>query len=84
MQFELIQTIHIISIIIGFIGLALLSYLQLKLSRRDKKSLFTFVAVFFYPKEKFIGNEAKIRRIGGYLILIGAVVAILCSLDDIL
>ena len=84
MQFDLIKIFHFFSIIIGFIGIALLTYLQIKLSRRDKKSLMTFVSVLFYPKENFIDNEVQIRKIGGYLILIGSVVAILCSLDDII
>ena len=84
MQYELIKIIHIFSIIIGFTGLALLSVLQIKLFRRDNKSLMTFVSVLFYPKENLIGREVQIRKIGGYLILIGSVVAILCSLDDLI
>lgn len=80
MQFDPIKTVHFLSIVIGFIGLALLSYLQIKLSRRDKKSLMTFISVFFYPKEKLMMHEVQIRKIGGYFILIGPVIAVLCSI----
>ena len=84
MQYDLITLIQFFSVICFFIGLILISFLQVKLSRRLGKSFITFVPLFFYPKEDLSDREKQIRKIGGYIMLFSSIAALLCSLDEII
>lgn len=84
MLFENIITfIQLCAVVLFFIGLIMVTYLQIKLSRKLNKSLITFIPVLLYPKNGLSNKEIKIRKIGGYLLLIGSIAAVLCSLDEL-
>jgi len=84
MLFEnIIIFIQLCAVVLFFIGLIMVTYLQIKLSRKLNKSLITFIPVLLYPKNGLSKKEIKIRKIGGYLLLIGSIAAVLCSLDEL-
>ncbi len=83
MLYYLITFIQICSVICFFTGLILISFLQVKLSRKLGKSFISFIPLFLYPKKELSDREQQIRKIGGYLILFSAIAALLCSLDEI-
>lgn len=80
---NIITFIQLSAVILFFIGLIMMTFLQIKLSRKLNRSLITFIPVLIYPKVELSKKEILIRRIGGYLMLIGSIAALLCSLDEL-
>jgi hypothetical protein len=58
-------------------GIIALTILQSMLVGRLRKSLFTFLSVMFYPKHELSDTEHRIKIIGNYLTIAGAVVVLL-------
>ena len=57
-------------------GIIALTILQSMLVGRLRKSLFTFLSVMFYPKHELSDTENRIKIIGNYLTICGAVVVL--------
>jgi dolichol kinase len=77
-----IKFLQFFSLITFFVGLFMLSSLQFNLSRRLNKSLFTFLPVLTFPSNELTDKERRNRKYGGFLLLIGAIAAVLCSINN--
>ena len=60
-------------------GIIVLTYLQSKLIGKLNKSLFTFLSVMFYPNHELSHTEIRIKSIGNYLTIIGALIALIAG-----
>lgn len=77
---DIATIIQIFSIVSFFYGLYLISFLQIKLSRKMKKSFLTFISVLIYPKEKLSEKDIKTRKISCIILLFSSIIAVICDL----
>ena len=73
---QVLNWIETIGAIALFAGLCLLTFLQIKISKRLNQSYFTFLSVFKIPKNHLLESEKRLRKIGGYLLLSGIIISI--------
>lgn len=57
-------------------GIIALTILQSILVGRLRKSLFTFLSIMFYPKHELSDKEYRIKLVGNYLTIVGAVIVL--------
>ena len=73
---QVLNWIETIGAIALFTGLCLLTFLQIKISKRLNQTYFTFLSVFKIPKNHLLESEKRLRKIGGYLLLSGIIISI--------
>ena len=77
---QALKWIETIGAIALFVGLCLLTLLQIKISKKLNKSYFTFLSVFKIPKNHLLGSDKRLRKIGGFLFLSGVIILIVSNL----
>ena len=76
---QLLKSIEIIGAISLFGVLCILTYLQIKISKRLNKSYVTFLWVFKIPENHLLESDRCLRKIGGYLLLSGVIISIISN-----